>query len=616
MVMLTEAANARKPIIRNGVDYSVAAAPTAQAETSHLGTIKPVQATAGQAETADVEPAVAIDYSPDAKAEQAVVAQGTARGAGVDTSEQAQISAPRTAQGFLATASGAKTQQAVAAPAGPAQQAVVGQTGPAQRARTSQADATGYAAKTGEIKPESTVEARLNKMLGKDSAYLRRASHQGYLKAAARGLGNSSFAAGASVGEAMDRALPIAAQDAQASFQNMRANTDSINRAGEFTANAENEISSLNAQLETAVSQGNAQEANRLQGLQAQLVTSISQSNAEQANQLEALNAQLETAVSQGNAQEANRLEGLVAQLETSVSQGNAQLETAVSQFNSKEFNDIAKQNAQLMQQNSQFNAKITTETRQFNAQAKNQMEALNTQLATAVSQSNTQETNRILSQVMALRTQVASQNADAKNRLNMFQAEQQNNINSLNAQLETAVSQGNAQEANRLQQAIAQMRTQIEVANTEMLNQMGIAQMQLDGSILKQMLTGTQAAEIATIQGDFALLTQQSENAAGLYESFFQSVGTAATNPEFGPAGVTAVVNTLLPHLKGGMKFIQGMATGGSTGGDTGGDTGGGTGGNIGDTGANLQQNLRGWQAAGGLSGTGKTFVEWMEDR
>lgn len=62
--------------------------------------------------------------------------------------------------------------------------------------------------------PQATVEDRLNGILSADSDYIKRARAEGMAVSNRRGLLNSSMAAGAAQGAAIDRALPIAQQDA------------------------------------------------------------------------------------------------------------------------------------------------------------------------------------------------------------------------------------------------------------------------------------------------------------------------------------------------------------------------------------------------------------------
>lgn len=72
-----------------------------------------------------------------------------------------------------------------------------------------------YDPATGQWKDEDTsVEKRLNELTSKDSDYMRQASTQGFQMANRRGLLNSSMAIGAAQAARLDRALPIAQQEA------------------------------------------------------------------------------------------------------------------------------------------------------------------------------------------------------------------------------------------------------------------------------------------------------------------------------------------------------------------------------------------------------------------
>ena len=139
-----------------------------------------------------------------------------------------------------------------------------GSVKPVSRAFASSADSEGYDPATSEVDPSKESSAdQLSQILGRDSKLFRRATSKALDVAGRRGLGNSSFAVGAALGETIDRAVPLAQQDAQTHFQNRRANLDATNRASEFGASARNRASEVNANLETAVSQFNAGEINR-----------------------------------------------------------------------------------------------------------------------------------------------------------------------------------------------------------------------------------------------------------------------------------------------------------------------------------------------------------------
>jgi hypothetical protein len=84
----------------------------------------------------------------------------------------------------------------------------------------------------GLLVPQSTVTAnqtaagQLDDVLASDSPLMQRTATQGAQAANQRGLLNSSMAAGAAQGAMIDRATPIAQQDASTYFQNSQANAD------------------------------------------------------------------------------------------------------------------------------------------------------------------------------------------------------------------------------------------------------------------------------------------------------------------------------------------------------------------------------------------------------
>jgi hypothetical protein len=212
--------------------------------------------------------------------------------------EASQISMPGAIDPALASASGAQ----------------------ATSAGSVNADATGYNAQTGEVDPSTmTAAGQLNQITSLDSANMRRAANQGMLTAARRGLQNSSFAAGAAQGAMVDRATPLAQQDAATYFQNMRANLDATNRAAEVSTGRETDVSALNSQLEQQVNLANADAENRMAELNAQLDTAVSQQNADMINRIQSQmqeieagintrNAELSTQVSMANADSVNRM--------------------------------------------------------------------------------------------------------------------------------------------------------------------------------------------------------------------------------------------------------------------------------------------------------------------
>ena len=105
--------------------------------------------------------------------------------------------------------------------------------------------------------PELTSD-RLTKMLSSDNPYMKQAKTAGTQMAAQRGLLNSSMAAGASQGAAIQAAAPIAQQDAA-----------DINRSREYGASTLNQanMTSMEAQVREQLAQFDQERAVQLQDL-------------------------------------------------------------------------------------------------------------------------------------------------------------------------------------------------------------------------------------------------------------------------------------------------------------------------------------------------------------
>ena len=169
---------------------------------------------------------------------------------------------------------------------------------------------------------EMSAAAQLNKITSQDSPNMVRARQQGLLSAAKRGLGESSISAQSAQGAMVDRALPLAQQDAATATQIAQEN-----------ANREQQVSMLNAQLGTDVSKFNAAQLNEADRLNAQMQTAISQGNAEAYNAAQQQFADLQTRAdlteadqqfksSQQYAQERN---AMTSQLQTQIADLNKQ---------------------------------------------------------------------------------------------------------------------------------------------------------------------------------------------------------------------------------------------------------------------------------------------------
>lgn len=102
---------------------------------------------------------------------------------------------------------------------------------------------TSYTPETRQINQTTdTVQGQVNSILSKDSPLMQRARTLATQQMAQRGLVNSSMAAGAGTAAMIDRATPIATQDANIYNTVASENTGAKNRAFEFSAGATNQF--------------------------------------------------------------------------------------------------------------------------------------------------------------------------------------------------------------------------------------------------------------------------------------------------------------------------------------------------------------------------------------
>jgi len=143
---------------------------------------------------------------------------------------------------------------------------LINPTTPAGTATTTNATATGFqGAQTQVNQPTDTVQGQITGIIDANSPLMQQAARRANEAANARGLLNSSIAVGAGQEAVMDRALPIATQDANTYTNTRLANQNSTNAGLQFSAAAENQASQTNATLGTDTSQKNAAAANNLQ---------------------------------------------------------------------------------------------------------------------------------------------------------------------------------------------------------------------------------------------------------------------------------------------------------------------------------------------------------------
>lgn len=140
-----------------------------------------------------------------------------------------------------------------------------------------------------------------------------------------------------------------------------------------------------------------------------------------------------------------------------------------------------------------------------------------------------------------------------------------------LNAQLNTAVSQGNAAAENAARQQLADLETrtnmqkaefeqQTNLTNAAAENQMRQSVMQANADLNKQYLAGTQALDLATIQGQYNQLISTNETAARMYDSYFNSISQTMANKDIPPDRVAQYVRVQQSMLEAGLRVMDQM--------------------------------------------------------
>ncbi len=230
-------------------------------------------------------------------------------------------------------------------------------TGTASTYNAAAAGSTGYdaermAASNWSVDKNQTVAGQLDGILSSNSPVLQKAQADALQTANARGLLNSSMAAGAGTGALLDRALQIATPDAQvnansAQYNATAANTaaarnqDAGNTAAQFTAGAkntadltnaqaQNQAGQFNANSQTQVSLANAQAQNQATSQSAAFLMDAAKLNQNQAFQVAAMEYDAAFKASMANADAANKIQltQLDGQIRTQLTELEARYKT------------------------------------------------------------------------------------------------------------------------------------------------------------------------------------------------------------------------------------------------------------------------------------------------
>lgn len=225
----------------------------------------------------------------------------------------------------------------------------------------------------GQVSELATITGQLERLLGGSNPMLSRITEGAKREVldilGSRGLQNSSISGEAITTAIMNKAIPIAAQDAQTYFQMDMKNLD--NRQQTALANTQLRQQALltDVSIENATRQFNAANQIQRQQFTASLVNSIMTQNADRT-----------TAVSQFNAGQANVIAAQNVANQVDIDKANKQMELAVHQFN-----------ADLVNQRQQFNANMAFAVEQSNTNWRRQINTQNTVTQNSAMQANVQ---------------------------------------------------------------------------------------------------------------------------------------------------------------------------------------------------------------------------------
>lgn len=175
----------------------------------------------------------------------------------------------------------------------------------------------GNNAAQGQIKPEDTVAGQYKNLTDFSNGtpgWAQGALNKTNEQMAARGLGGSSIAAGATMSAILTAALPIAQQDASFNMQMDLANLTNrqqallsdqaaSNAAKQFNATSDNQVTQFFANLTTQIATQNAARADAMSQFNAGQADALAQFNSQLQNQRDQFNAANQLVIDQSNAQ-------------------------------------------------------------------------------------------------------------------------------------------------------------------------------------------------------------------------------------------------------------------------------------------------------------------------
>ncbi len=219
----------------------------------------------------------------------------------------------------------------------------------------------------------------------------------------------------------------------------------------------------------------------------------------------------------------------------------------------------------------SALEAELGTSVSVFNADQLNQAESLSAQMRTALEQQDTDSYNRASMQLAELQRSAQEQQSQLLFQSGVFNAEQLNQAEALSAQMRTALEQQDVDAANRASLQLAELQRSAQAQQADIgfaaeqqrsAEQQAYNQQIIDrvSQLNEQYLRGTQAMDLATIQGTYQQIISTNTTAASLYQSYFNGIAGVMDNPDMTPSQIASAVSNMQQMLEASLRMVSEM--------------------------------------------------------
>jgi len=234
--------------------------------------------------------------------------------------------------------------------------------------------ASNYTADQRQVGGQSTVKGQMEGLLSGGSRYLDIARQNSAQQSNKRGLLNSSMAAGAGERAAIEAAMPIATQDANTYNNQSLTNQGANNRAMEYNASNDQQMTLANQNARNSQRQFNAANQQQAGAANQQAQNQAGQYNASSNQQMGLANMDSQNQAEQFTAQQGNAMSQFNAGQRQQNNQFNAASENDAGQFSAQQQNAMEQANMQSDNQAGQFNAQAEARESEFNASQANEI--------------------------------------------------------------------------------------------------------------------------------------------------------------------------------------------------------------------------------------------------